>query len=317
MYYDRRVPRTLMDLLLPGGALGWLVPWLSTPAAAAAGAHVQMRRDRRKLRHGGIKLYLGRTSPWQVCGRPNGLLRLDADSSYRAEAPSLFGVNLDPAGLAGRAAELREHAELVAKGAQRSLVDGEAVVHAGFMRRYGPFAGPESPLLALDSEARMGFASKEDRAAFESSLVARLRHPASEALPLELDAVALDRRGRILLVELKAAPSGLVRAAWQAAVHVARFRALLDEQPTWPSEVLAGLARDKARVGLLGRADISAFDGACALTPVVAAPDPSDDGLASWRREVAPVIDAYGGLLADLRLWRLSPSGEVMEDGPA
>ena len=314
MYYDRRVPADLLNLLLPSGALGWMVPWLSTPAAASAGAHVQTRRDRQGRRLGGVQLYVGRTSPMEVRGRPGGRLQLHADRFYRAMAPALFATDFDAPSLARAGDALRAHAQNAATQTHRSFVDGEAVVHAGLMRHYGPLADADVPFVALDSEARVGFDSQADQDAYEAALPGVVGIPSHEALPRKLDLVGLARDGRVLLVEVKADPSGLARAAWQAAVHVARFRTLLKGHPTWITAVLGDLARDKARVGLLGRAVLGPFDASAALTPVIAAPDPRADWATAWRAEVAPVLAASRGILGGLRLWRLTSDGRVAED---
>lgn len=295
MYYDRRVPPDLLNLLLPDGALGWLVPWLSTPAATSAGAHVQTRRDRQGRRLGGVQLYVGRTSPMEVRGRPGGRLQLHADPFYRAMAPALFATDFDAPTLARAAEALRAHAERAATETHRSFVDGEAVVHAGLMRHYGPLADADAPFVALDSEARVGFDSQADQDAYEAALPALVGIPAHEDLPRKLDLVGLARDGRVLLVEVKADASGLSRAAWQAAVHVARFQTLLKGHPTWVNAVLGDLARSKARVGLLGQAVLGPFGASAALTPVIAAPDTRPDWVAAWRREVAPVVGSSRG----------------------
>lgn len=313
VYYDRRVPNDLLELLLPHGPLGWLHPWLSTDAAAAAGAHVQMRRDRDGRRLGGIQLYLGRTSPLEVRGRSKGRMRLHADKFYRAMSTSLFTGDLNHAKLAVIADALREHAERAARETHRTFIDGEAIVHAGLMRIYGPLATADTPFLALDSEARMGFDSTPDQVAFEATLPTVVGLPAREEVPRKLDLVAVDHDGRLLLVEVKADATGLMRAAWQAAVHVARFRELIRQHPTWFSDVLGPFAHDKARVGLLGRARLPAFDATPTITPVIAAPDPRDDWSSAWRREIAPVL-GRSGMLAGLRLWRLDADGRVLAD---
>lgn len=314
MYYDRRIPKELIDLLLPGAPLGWLLPWLETEAAAAAGAHVQTRKNRHDRKRGGIQLYLGRTSPLEVRGRPMGRLRLHADSFYTAMAPDLFVRDLDLAELARLAGKLQAHAEHAAGATHRSFLDGEAVVHAGLMRSYGPLATADAAYLALDSEARVGFDSRPEQAAFEARLPQVVGLPSTEAVPRKLDLVAIDRHSRLLLVEVKADATGMARAAWQAAVHVARFRTLLAEHPRWFPEVLGDVAREKARVGLLGQARLPAFDGAASTTAVIAAPDPRPDWLSAWRREIAPVVASSQGHLEGLRLWHLDPAGRVLDE---
>jgi len=314
MYYDRRIPAEFLDLLQPGAALGWVVPWLSTDAASSAGAHVQTRRDRHGRKHGSIQIYLGRTSPLEVRGRSRGRLRLHADRFYQAMTPHLFARDVEPAALAALAPDLIAHVERAAEQTHRSFLDGEAVVHAGLMRHYGPLARGEAPWLALDSEARVGFASRADQVAFEAALSRAVGLPTTESMPRKLDLVATDQQARLLLVEVKADATGLARAAWQGAVHVARFRSLLAEHPAWFSEVLGDLARDKAGVGLLGRSRLPGFNGAPTPTPVIAAPDERADWHSAWRREIAPVMEASRGHLGGLRLWRLNADGQVLEE---
>lgn len=314
MYYDRRIPDDLIDLLLPGGALGWLLPWLSTDVAQAAGAHVQTRRNRHDRKRGGIQLYVGRTSPLEVRGRPKDRVRLHADRFYTAMAPDLFDRDIDVGELGLLTARLEAHAEHAAKSTHSSFVDGEAVVHAGLMRAYGPLAASDAAFQALDSEARVGFDTRADQVAFEASLPDRVGLPTSEDVPRKLDVVAVDRDARLLLVEVKADAKGMTRAAWQAAVHVARFRSLVAQHPQWFGEVLADVANQKKRVGLLAHDWAPSFGDAPQIAPVVAAPDPRDGWQAAWRAEIEPVVASCKGMLDGLRMWRLSEAGLVLKD---
>lgn len=314
MYYDRRVPPSLLDLLLPEAPLGWLLPWLRSEPASRAGAHVQTRRDRDGRRHGGLQLYLGRTSPLELRPIARGGYRLYADAFYRAMAPELFEAAWTDASLTERAGALQAHVERAARETHRSFLDGEAVAHAGLMRRYGPLAAADAPLLALDSEARVGFGSQAEQRAFEAELRVRVGLPVGEDLPRKLDLVALDRAGRLLVVEVKKDASGLGRAAWQAACHVARLQSLVEERPDWFAEVLGGVAAERARVGLLGAARPPALGGAPVIVPVIAAPEDRPGWAEAWRAEIAAVRPVAGRWLDGLRLWRLAPDGEVLED---
>ncbi len=317
MYYDRRIPEPLLALVQPEAPLGWLLPWLNTERAARAGAHVQTRRDRGNRRHGGIQVYLGRTSPMEIRGGPRGQFRIHADPFYQELSPGLFDADFDHGQLTARTDALRDHLERAADKAHRAFLDGEAVVHAGLMRHYGALAGSDMPFLALDSEVRMGFEHLEAQKSFEDSLPERVGLPSGEEVPRKLDLVAVGAGGHLLAVEVKAKATGLVRAAWQAAVHVARFRALLDEDPAWFKAVLGGLARQKADVGLLGRAKLPSFTNPPTIVPVLAAPDERAEWLSCWRTELAPVLAAARGQLDGLRLWRLDPTGHVTEDALA
>lgn len=198
-YYDRRVPAALLDLLLPGASLGWVLPWLRSPEAAIAGAHVQTRRDRGGRRHGGLQIYLGRTSPLELRPLGRGGYRWHADAFYQAMTPAIFETTWTERRLIDEASALQSHLVRAAEQTHRSFLDGEAVAHAGLMRRYGPLADAGAPLLALDSEARIGFDVLDEQRRFEASLRARLGLPEREELPRKLDLVALDPQGRLLL----------------------------------------------------------------------------------------------------------------------
>lgn len=314
MYYDRRVPPELLDLLLPDAALGWVLPWLRSEIGSLAGAHVQTRRDRGGRRQGGLQLYLGRTSPLELRPAGRGAYRLHADPRYREMTPALFATTWTPTSLAAEATALQAHVERAARETLPSFVDGEAVLHAGLMRRYGPLAVEDASIFALDSEARLGFESTPDQQRFEATLRASVGLPAREELPRKLDLVAVGRRGELLLVEVKKDAKGLTRAAWQAACHAARFQALVDEQPGWFNTVLGGVAAERSRVGLLGAARPPALSGVPELVPVIAAPDDRPAWAPAWRAEIAEVRHAAGRWLKGLRLWRLAPDGELVED---
>lgn len=229
----------------------------------------------------------------------------------------LFDVDFEHSQLTALANNLRDHVERAIDLAHRSLLDGEAVVHTGLMRRYGLLADRKTPFLALDAEARMGFDSLADQQSFETMLSEKVGLPEGADLPRKLDLVAVDHGGSLLLVEVKADATGLVRAAWQAAVHVARFRALIESDSTWFEHILGELARQKARIGLLGRATLPSFAVPPRVVPVLAAPDTRENWLSCWRTEISPILDAAKGHLAHLRLWRLDRTGQVIEDALA
>jgi hypothetical protein len=135
MYYDRSVPEALARLLAPGGALVWLHEWLRTSIASEAHAHVQFRRARGGRSRGGIQVYLGRTSPLEIRGASKGHFQCAADSAYRELTPELFGVRLNATELLERAGCIQTHLTAAAIHAGRSFLDGEAMSHAGLMRR--------------------------------------------------------------------------------------------------------------------------------------------------------------------------------------
>ena len=305
MYCDRRVAAALLDLLKPDRALGWLLPQLR----AEAGWHVQTRRSAGGPAGGALQLYRGRTSPLHI-SLGQARLRLDAHPSYKSLAPELFAEDLDERGLADRSASIAAYLQTVARAADRSFLDGEARLHAGLMRQYGLLAPRDAPFLALDSELKIGFVDKAAQAAATQAVIDQIHLPAGEEVPTKLDAIGVERDGRLLLIEVKQDARGLARAGWQAAAHRARFGALLAHQPDWLRTTLAGLAEDKARVGLFGEGWAPTWTAPTVWVPVLAAADPHPDWAQRWSAALAPVIRACGGALQGLELWRLGPDGE-------
>jgi hypothetical protein len=308
MYCDRRVAAELLALLQPGRALSWLLPTLR----AEEGWHVQTRRQASGPASGSLQVYCGRTSPLSLSLR-QGRLRLEAHPTYAALAPALFAETFDEGGLAARGDDLRAYLQAITCTADRIFLDGEARLHAGLMRRYGLLAPADAPFLALDAELKIGFVNKAAQRAATQAVTDQIHLPAREEVPTKLDALGVDRAGRLLLIEVKHDPSGLDRAGWQAAAHRARFAALEAHQPDWVRTTLASLAGDKARVGLLGEGWAPPWTHPTVWVPVLAAADPQPDWARRWSAALAPVIRACKGALQGLELWRLGPEGQRLE----
>jgi hypothetical protein len=208
---------------------------------------------------------------------------------------------------------LEGHLRKSAEETHSGLVDGEAVAHAGMMRRYGLDHQRGDPFLALDSEVRIGFGSTRERGDFEAELLGRLGPGMRGGLPRKLDALGMLPGGDVALVEIKAEGGGLDRAAAQVAAHVFAFGMLAQQAQYDLGAVLSLLARQKAAVGLLPPGTTVA-NGAPGIVPVIAAPDAKGDWLERWEDELSPACNAHPELLRGLKLWRLSPEGEVLEE---
>ncbi len=307
MYYDRRLSEPLLDLLRPGAPLGWLATWVRSPAAAARHARVDFRRNDDDHALGAVMVYLGRTRPLVVVGRPNAV-ELTADPRYRDQAPRLFQV-WPRAALGDLQAGLQALLERCAVHA--TLLTGEAAAHAGLVRRYALDRRPGEPAV-VDTEARIGFRRDGPRSgtavrdAHEAGL--RARFPAfGGSFPWKLDAVAILDGGRLGLVELKKESGDLVEAVRQAAAHAAAWEALARGGLS-----IDGLVRQKIDVGLLDPQVPRLVPGR--PVPIVAAPDADPRWADRWRRETTSVRAALAPLLGDLRFWRLDATGAIAEE---
>jgi hypothetical protein len=313
MYYDRRLPTDLLSLLAEGSPLSWMVGHVRSDWGQDNLAHLQFRRANGNRAKGGIQLYLGRTSPLEVVGKTTGHVELAADPFYRGITPSLFGRRIPILELPAVGADLDVHLREAARLTNPSFLGGEAVSHAGMMRRYGTGHGRGDPLLAVDSEIRVGFGSMAERTISEDDLRSRLRLLGKDDLPRKLDTLGILGDGNIGVVEVKDEHGDLVRAVVQVAAHMFTFTRLSAETGYDLGKVITGTADQKASVGLLPK-NFGRLNGKPKIVPVIAAPESRATWVSDWLSETQAVRAAHAGLLDGLRFWKLSPQGEVLEE---
>jgi hypothetical protein len=312
MYYDRCVPRPLLNTILPGRCLSWLVSWVRSDRGKEMLADLQLRGTRDGAC---LQLYVGATSVLAI-HLTRQKVRFRTAKDYAAVAPSLFARTHDTAALAEPAA--RDSIEQYLKDVRSRVADRyltlESEVHGGFMRRYALEHAPSDPCLVIDREVKIGYASIEERSSIRLQLEASL--PASlRGNHTELDAIAVLGSGQICVVELKdEGHKGLAMAAKQAAAHVLRFGMLDQKQASWRRS-LHDLCQQKADANLLP-APPELREGT-PLVPVIAASDDQPGWVDRWRAAVRPILSSHPTALSGLRLWRLSRAGCIEEEATA
>src|SRR5262245_35051954 len=107
--YDRQLPPPLLRLLEDHAALGWLPAFVHSDLGARLRAHVQLRRNERERKHGGIQVYFGRTSPLEIIGRTRDQVTFWADDAYRSLSPQLFEEPVETRVLAHRRDRIERH----------------------------------------------------------------------------------------------------------------------------------------------------------------------------------------------------------------
>lgn len=318
IYYDRRLPNSLLELLRLDSPAGWLVQLVSSGLDANARPHIQFRRNQDERSHGGIQVYFGRTSPLEIIGAAKNRVSFRADKGYVALSPDLFKMKVSGDDLLALRPGIEAHLRAASRMVNPCFVNGEAICHAGMMRRYGQGYVAGDPFVAVDSEVRAGFDSESEQNAFRkqerSALVS-----IDGAFPSKLDAVVVLASGALGIVELKAKGEDLRRAAVQAAVHVGVVREIQAQRGVgYLVNVVNGMLEQKARVGLLGNALIPRLLDDAPIVPIIAAPalDQKIGWADVWRKKVTSVLTTAGtrDRLAGLRLWRLSSEGELSED---
>lgn len=315
MYYDRTVDESLLSLLRPGGALEWLPALLRDGHGNLAKADLQLRRDRQRRRAGALQVYVGSTSILEIAAvpapdKPAVSLSVGA-KTYR----ELWGNDLptEPVALGAldrHQSALEGYLERVARAVTARWLDKESSVHAGLMRRYGLCGVPDGGPLALDREVVIGHVDDEARRAKRSQL-REAGHENKGRVSSELDVLVVLPGGEAGLVELKEGPKGIPDAAAQVLTYLDRFTALRSQEGGNGLGGARKLLDQKLSAGLLPSHSCAAeFSGASAVCPVIAIPDIERGWPVRWLEALA----AFERKLPGLRLWRLSDSGEIVDE---
>ena len=316
MYYDRRIAEALAQTIEPGGALCWLLDHVCSEEGAARHAHIQFRRDRHDRRLGSIQLYWGRTSPLEFRLRRGNQVRLNADCTYRAESTELFANTVPINQLNQIEDELRSHLERIgyllkhSPKQRQSFLKREAVCHAGLMRRYGYGWRSGDPLVAIDSEAQIGYSSSDRRDAEEAEIREQLQLSRSEKIPRKLDALGVLPGGELALVKVKDERGDIDRAIIQASAHMVRYSHLM--APGNARDTIQAMIDQKTAVGLIPRG-CPRLDGTPRIVPCIAAPADQPDWPSDWRRAIKNCSRETKVLLNDVLLIRLDLSGCILD----
>ncbi len=215
---------------------------------------------------------------------------------------------------------IRTHLKACRHHAASRLVEGEAVAHVGMMRRYGLLTDRQPAVLAVDSEAVIGFAADDSydtgithKAAYTTSLKRDLFPQRSVRVPRKLDVVGVLPGGDVALIEVKDAAGDLLRAAHQAAVHMHRFTALAQQSGNDVAQILNGLIEQKISVGLIPNTVELRVQSRPNFVPIIAAPDDQASWEEAWLRKTSDFIKSTP-TLKHVRFWRLSSTGEIKEE---
>lgn len=317
LYYDRTVDESLVSALRPGGVLEWLPAFLRDGRGNLARADLQLRRDRQRRRAGALQVYVGSTSILQIAAVPGPTPDKTAVSlSVGAKTYRELWDDVLPMGdvelgtLDQHRSALQGYLERVAGAVTARWLDKESRVHAGLMRRYGLCAEPGGGLLALDREVVIGHVN-DDARRFNRSRLQEAGYENKGRVSSELDVLVVLPGGEAGLVELKEGPKGIPDAAAQVLTYLDRFTALRAQEGGNGLVGARKLLAQKVSAGLLPSNLCAArFSGASAVRPVIAIPDVERGWPVRWLEALA----AFERKLPGLILWRLSDSGEVLDE---
>jgi hypothetical protein len=326
--FDRRVPDELMRVLLPGGPFSWVTELARQPISANSDPlDLGLRASPKASDAGHATLYLGTTQVLGVHVRADGRFSLSShqhgglfkevqvavrfDDGWRewqsldrlAAAMKAIRAHVDAAiavAPAGRQLEGRYQAALAkTTDAGFTLFDREVVL---------AFAS-ETEKLGRKQELRLPLVQAQDALAAANLWAARLSPPGDK-----VDALGVDRDGRLLAIEVKPGTqtTGLALTPIQVAMYMRLVRAWIEADEVFAREVLEGMAQQRAALGL-GSTEALRLRDPIEIVPVFAVGTPiSSPRDARTRFElVRNALRESGESLTGLQLWAINMSGDI------
>lgn len=310
MSFDRAISSALLEAISSDGPLGGL---LARRASDPGFYDVQLRREPRGTRSWAT-LYRGLLSVLSVDER-KGQFRLRAHETLRKRG------GFDPQWAAWQASSslgdqwprIDAYLDRLAADAvlERRYVAREGLVHAALC------SGRSHAYRVIQREATIAFASR----AVRSGICASLRAAVAAAVPgcpelgTELDVLAVDERGRLLIVEAKPAVElqGIEWSPAQAMMYALLFRRLLDQSADAVAQLNTMLEQ---RVALGLTAPGQRVESPVAVVPVVAIGAGAPHCLAPERLQgtsanLHDLVAARG--LDPIEVWFLDAQGDIEE----
>jgi len=299
-----------MDLLR--GPLAWLVEDVRGEWGASWGAHLQTRAADNSADR--LQLYVGRESPLYVEVAKGGF-RVDVgDGKNRPERPPFFKQAMSAGLLGSHGPAIKAWLDEAMAKLNPSFNDmPEPRAQVGMARRYGLNYQAGDPLLVLDTEAVVGFrGGRDQKGSQERDALKRNLEKKGIGWHKKLDVVGVLPSGRLALVEVKGAPKDLLKAVDQVLCYQALFERVRSSRGLSGRELGSWMSQ-KRKAGLLPRAR-TPLPSDEPPVPVLAAPDAEADGWeARWKAIIAPAMTKHAAALKDLRLLRLGPDGEILD----
>ena len=323
--FDRRVPKSLLAALAPGGAFAWVSDLARPPVTWERPLDLGLRALASRPDEGHATLYLGTTQVLGVHAGKDGRFHLTSHQKNGLFADidppfdDAWSEWQPPELLGDRVPEIERHVE----AAIRKAPPGR-MVEGGYQ---AALSKPQAAgYVLVDREVMLSFApgEKKDRikeisrdlVKAQSFLKAEEYAWAANATPPgdKLDALAIDRDGRLLAIEVK--PGSETNALGWAPVQVAMYarlvRAWTEADPEGARKVLEEMAHQRAALGL-GSSAVPPLSDPIEVVPVIAVGKPIKNP-SEARERFALIRDAlrtHGEPLDGLRLWAVEKTLEL------
>ena len=212
MYYDRTISDKLAGLLEADGEMRWLYDFVRNHN------ELDLLIGRNKS-HEWVSVYRGLSRIIRVSLKRNSKLKFDAAKKYKTMMPELYGMKEPDENIEDKIIEM---IELIRKDRKLNRYYNsmkEGYYQNVFSRSYGICGKPDSDFVIVDKEAVIGYESQAEKDGLFGKIRYKFKHLQRDislqnpklygknlekrAIGNELDFIALDKDGNLLLIEFK------------------------------------------------------------------------------------------------------------------
>jgi hypothetical protein len=234
MYYNRTISDELAGLLEEGGKLRWLFEFVRS----REDLDFQIGKNKS---HECVSVYRGLSRIITVSLRRDSKLKFDAAQKYKTMMPELYGIKEPDVVVEDKIIKLIEQIKNDRSLARHYDSRKEGYYQNEFSRKYGILSNPDSSFVILDKEAVIGYDSQADKDRLFGTIRDKYKHLQREisllnaklygkdlekkAIGNELDFLALDKDGNLLLIEFKhgSSTSGIYLSPLQIGLYYEIF----------------------------------------------------------------------------------------------
>jgi hypothetical protein len=324
MIYDRRAPKSLIESLAPGGLMNDLVQVVLDDQTR--GLDLQLRADPRRPHAGRATLYIGLTKVIDVEVGPAGRFKLSGQTggsfADRGLDPRLFKPewteSQSPDELQPEWPGVMAYVRRAIECAPPAKVAKEGLLQAALS------CPSDRSFELVDREAVIAFSSRSEK----DAVLERLRRPIGAAIADvigrhpewargktfgdELDAIAIDQHGRVLIIEAKhgSDTSGLGLTPAQVALYLTLFERWGQQNPAHARYVLGGMLEQRRLIGFPSLVPAPIGDP-LRFVPVIAVGGEIGQVALERMRIVNSAVRDRGIALTDLEIWTIDADGEL------
>lgn len=260
LIYDRTLTEDFSRLLEPGGDLRWLFEYVKIKE------DLDFQIGKHKKRQW-ISIYRGLSRILKIT-KSGKDLKLEAAKAYKEIFPELYGIRSVNSNFQKQLDYVSDQVEKRRKFDRYYNNHKEGFYQNKFSRRFGICGKPDDSFVIIDKEAVIGYEDNNDKKAILEEFKLKYRKLYSELLKIhgrnfgqnleektignELDFVALDRGGRILIVEYKhgSNTAGIYLSPIQIAAYFELFSRIHMEEL---SKSIYKMLEQKQRIGLINQ----------------------------------------------------------------